>query len=135
MPHRKVELKHIKHLGNRVAIARKAYGHSQAELGKMTGIKPGDVSLIECGKSVRLLEEHLDILCKALKTDEDWLYEGLDIRPQMHLEDRITRLEYKIDLILHQLELQNKLTASQLEGYQPIAHPGSAKNPLPPTSR
>lgn len=135
MPQRKIDLAHMRHLGNRVAMARKAYGQSQVKLGQLLGIKSTDVSLIECGKSVQLLEENLDAICKVFSISEDWLYEGLAVRPQLHMEERLMRLEYKIDLILHHLQLQKQPPKEPGQGHQPIAHPGSAQQPLPPTSR
>lgn len=137
MPRSKIDLTHIRHLGNRVALARKAYGQSQVKLGQQLGIKSTDVSLIECGKSVQLLEENLEAICKVFNITEDWLYEGLTPRlPQIHMEERLMRLEYKVDLILHHLKLQKQPPQEPHRGvYQPIVHPGSSPNPSPPKSR
>lgn len=61
--------------GDRIKKIRKEKDLTQAELGKIIGIKPNSISLIESG-SRNASEQVILSICRSLNINEDWLRTG-----------------------------------------------------------
>lgn len=61
--------------GDRIKKIRKEKNLTQAELGKIIGIKPNSISLIESGNR-NASEQVILSICRSLNINEDWLRTG-----------------------------------------------------------
>jgi len=64
-------------LGDRIKLARKKAGLTQAALADQIGVKQNSIALIESGAR-NTSEPVLRAICRVLNLNYDWLTEGLD---------------------------------------------------------
>lgn len=115
--------------GERVRDLRKGFGLTQERLATKAGLKQVTISAIEVGRMNDLEGERLIKLCRALKTNADWLLHGSKAahtpRQLMHLDDE----EHGLIALFRELSKQQRQSLLEYaqflraQGKPSIAHP------------